>query len=196
MIADNEYLALIVQHDAQTSAANAEAYTSFSVDNAQSLDSELSHLYILTSDPSIIAVRNTQTVPESATKSLLHKLISTNLSLKKKYKPVAKKVKPVIGAVPEDFCIVRKIEGDPFTNLPDLSPNPPPFIPTGRYMQERMERVDQTHPLGFLWPTKRALMHHFMSLQNAAFAWTDLERGHFCTDFFPPIVFPVIPHMP
>jgi hypothetical protein len=39
-------------------------------------------------------------------------------------------------------------------------------------------------------------MHNFMSLQNEGFAWTDLERRHFCEDFFPPIDIPTIPHKP
>ena len=39
-------------------------------------------------------------------------------------------------------------------------------------------------------------MHHFMCLQEAGFAWTDQERGHFREDFFPPIEIPTIPHKP
>ena len=35
-----------------------------------------------------------------------------------------------------------------------------------------------------------------MCLQNEVFAWNDLERGHFCEDFFPPIDIPTIPHKP
>jgi hypothetical protein len=52
------------------------------------------------------------------------------LSTKKKYKPVAKKVHPVIGELPEKFRIECKIIGNPLNNLPVLNPNPPPFIPT------------------------------------------------------------------
>jgi hypothetical protein len=55
------------------------------------------------------------------------------LSTKKKYKPVAKKVRPVIGELPKKFCIERKIIGNPLNNLRVLNPNPPPFIPTNRY---------------------------------------------------------------
>src|ERR1700730_12705795 len=39
-------------------------------------------------------------------------------------------------------------------------------------------------------------MHHFMAEQNEGFAWSDAERGHFRTDFFPAVEFPVIPHTP
>jgi hypothetical protein len=39
-------------------------------------------------------------------------------------------------------------------------------------------------------------MHDFMCKQHLAFAWDDLERGHFQSDFFPSIDIPVIPHIP
>jgi hypothetical protein len=59
------------------------------------------------------------------------------LSTKKKYKPVAKKVRPVIGELPEKFHIECKIIGNPLNDLPVLNPNPPPFIPTDCYTLER-----------------------------------------------------------
>jgi hypothetical protein len=49
---------------------------------------------------------------------------------------------------------------------------------------------------GFLLPAERALIHHFMTLHQDAFAWDDSERGHFREDFFPPVETPVIPHTP
>ena len=39
-------------------------------------------------------------------------------------------------------------------------------------------------------------MVDFMCKQQAGFAWNDTECGHFCTDFFPPIEFPTVPHVP
>jgi hypothetical protein len=118
-----------------------------------------------------------------------------NLATKKKYKPVAFKVKPVIGELPAKFRIIRNIIGDPLEDLPTLNPNPPPFIPTGRYTQERKDLFDTAHP-GFLLPAERDLLHHFMMLHNEAFAWDNSERGHFREDFFPPIDIPVVPHKP
>jgi hypothetical protein len=59
------------------------------------------------------------------------------LSAKKKYKPIAKKVCPVIGELPDKFRIERKIIGNPLNNLPTLNPNPPPFIPPDCYTLER-----------------------------------------------------------
>ena len=113
----------------------------------------------------------------------------------KKYKPVALKVRPVIGELPGKFRIVRNITGDPLAGLPILNPNPPKFTPHGRYTQERKDELDKSHP-GFLQPAERDLLHHFMMLHQDAFAWNDTERGHFREDFFPPIDIPVVPHVP
>jgi hypothetical protein len=117
------------------------------------------------------------------------------LSTKKKYKPVALKVKPVIGTLPDKFRIIRNIVGDPLKDIPKLPTHPPPFTPTGRYTQERKDLFDKLNP-GFLLPTERNLLHYFMMIHNEAFAWETSERGHFREDFFPPIDIPVIPHKP
>ena len=121
----------------------------------------------------------------------------TEISLKqvKKYKPVALKIKPVIGELPDKFRIVRNIIGDPLAGLPKLLPNPPKFMPLGRYTQERKDLFDKANS-GFLWPAERDLLHYFMMLHQDGFAWNDTERGHFREDFFPPIEIPVIPHTP
>ena len=116
--------------------------------------------------------------------------------LKKKYKPVARKVRPVITEIPERFRIVRDIKGDPLAGLPTLNPRPPPFAPCGRYTQERRDNFDAFHKPGFLWDEERALLHHFMVLHQDGFAWNDSERGHFREDFFPPVEIPTIPHKP
>ena len=117
------------------------------------------------------------------------------LKTTKKYKPVALKVKPIIGELPDKFRIIRDIKGDPLEHLPALNPNPPEFEPTGRYTQERKDLFDKANS-GFLWPEERKLLHHFMMLHQNGFAWTDSERGHFREDFFPPVEIPVVPHTP
>ena len=114
----------------------------------------------------------------------------------RKYKPVAKKVRPVLAELPDKFRIIRNIKGDPLANMPTLSPNPPPYTPIGRYVAERRDIIDKAHPEGFLWLEECKLMHHFMCLQNTGFAWDDAERGRFREDFFPPIVMLVIEHKP
>jgi hypothetical protein len=85
------------------------------------------------------------------------------LSAGKKYKPVAKKVHPVIGELPKKFRIEGKIIGNPLDDLPTLNPNPPPFTPTNRYTLERRDQLDKNHPGNFLWPAERDLMHDFIS---------------------------------
>ncbi|ETW83614.1 hypothetical protein HETIRDRAFT_46603, partial [Heterobasidion irregulare TC 32-1] len=73
---------------------------------------------------------------------------------KRKYKPVAQKTRPVLADLPEKFRIVRNILGDPLAALPTLTPNPPPFTPTGRYTAERRDLIDKVHSDDFLWPAE------------------------------------------
>jgi hypothetical protein len=115
---------------------------------------------------------------------------------RKKYKPVAKKIRPMLADLPERFRIIRNIIGDPLETLPILPTNPPLFEPSGRYTLERKLIIDRAHPGDFLWPVERDLMHHFMCLHQDGFAWNDEERGHFREDFFPPIEMPTVSHKP
>ena len=117
------------------------------------------------------------------------------LATTKKYKPVMMKIRPVIGKLPDRFRIIQNFIGDPLKSLPTLNPKPPPFTPCSHYTQERMELFDKINA-GFLWLEEQILLHHFMMLHQAAFAWNDTERGHFREDFFPPIDIPMIPHKP
>ena len=118
--------------------------------------------------------------------------------VKKKYKPVARKVRPVLDTLPLCFCIEHNIIGDPLADLPTLSPHSLPFTPCGCYTEERRAKMDDLHSTDFLWPTKRKLLHHLISLQNEGFAWDDSECGHFHEDFFPPLALeiPVVVHTP
>ena len=116
---------------------------------------------------------------------------------KKKYKPVHLKTRPIKAELPQQYRIVRDIKGDPLADMPKLDyahiPDP---IPTGRYTEERMRATDALHSGDFLFEEERKLLHHFMALHNDAFAWDDAERGRFREDFFPPVEFPVVPHVP
>jgi len=89
---------------------------------------------------------------------------------KKKYKPVARKVRPVLTETPERFRIVRDIKGDPLATLPILNTRPPLFAPSGRYTEECREIIDKFHLPGFLWDEERALLHHFMVVHQDSFA--------------------------
>lgn len=114
----------------------------------------------------------------------------------KKYKPVAQKIKPVYQELPERFRIHREIKGDPLAGMPELTPHPPEFQPSGRYTAERKEVIDKEHAGEFLWPEEKKVMHHLMMMQNEAFAWDDTEKGRFKEEFFPPVEMPVIEHKP
>jgi len=120
----------------------------------------------------------------------------STFATKRKYKPVALKVRPVLADLPDKFRITRNIIGDPLADMPQLSPTPPPFKPTGRYNESNRAIIDKVHSGDFLWPGERELMHHFMCIQNQGFAWNDTQRGRFREDFFPPVVMPVIEHKP
>ena len=135
-------------------------------------------------------------VEEAVKDQTLH-LASTPKKKKggKKYKPVAVKVKPIVGKLPSKFRIIRNIIGDPLEHLPVLLPHPPKFTPCGQYTAERKEIIDKHNP-GFLLTEERKLLHHFMVLHQDGFTWDDTERGHFCEDFFPLIDMPVVPHKP
>ena len=98
--------------------------------------------------------------------------------LGKKYKPVALKVKPIYGDLPEKFRIKRDIKGDPLADMPELKPVSPEFTPTGRYTQERMEQFTELHE-NFLWDEEIKLLHQLMMNQESAFVWEASERGRF-----------------
>jgi hypothetical protein len=95
---------------------------------------------------------------DSLHRSLLIPLDSTKseqvsvFAAKKKYKPVALKTRPLLANLPDKFQIVRNITGDPLTNIPILTPTPPPFAPTGRYTTKHRDRIDKVHSGDFLWP--------------------------------------------
>jgi hypothetical protein len=97
------------------------------------------------------------------------------LSAKKKYKPITKKVCPIIGELPEKFHIECKIIGNLLDDLPVLNPNPPLFIPTNHYTLERRAQLNKNHPGSFLWPVERDLMHNFMLAHDSGFAWSEEE---------------------
>ncbi len=118
------------------------------------------------------------------------------LCLAKKYKPVALKVRPVLGELPQQFRIRREITGDPLEKLPKLPVKPLAFEAKGRYTEERMEKMDKAHDGDFLTSEERKLMHWLIAEHNEAFAWDDTERGKFKEEFFPPIEIPTVPHVP
>jgi hypothetical protein len=140
---ENDY-ALVISLDSVNSSAFVEAYTPIPSPDS----STLSRIYLSACDfpdTQSPTVYNTIHTPADSTTS--HTMTSPSshlapytdlfLSARKKYKPVTKKVHPVIGELPEKFRIERKIIGNPLDDLPILNPNPPPFQPSDRYTLER-----------------------------------------------------------
>jgi hypothetical protein len=115
---------------------------------------------------------------------------------KKKYKPVAKKVKPIGATLPEEFRIVRNIQGDPLADLPILSPFPINFSPTGRYDQASFDIIEKNHPHSFLTTEEQRFMHYFVMIHQDRFAWNETQKGSFCKDFFPPVHMLITEHVP
>jgi hypothetical protein len=134
----NDYV-LIISLDSVNSSVFVEAYTPIPSPDL----STLSRIHLSTCDfpdTESLTFCNTIHTPTDSTTSTSKRLAPYTdlfLSAKKKYKPIAKKVRPVIGELPKKFRIERKIIGNPLNNLPVLNPNPPPFIPTDHYTLEQ-----------------------------------------------------------
>jgi hypothetical protein len=202
LVPDQGELALAIEFDHRTNDISLQACAPLRQDTSPS---DLAAAYLVLCDTDTPAIQNCflSTSPDFP---LLHTSVPTHTILNartplaifagKKYKPVARKVRPVETELPSRFRIIRNIKGDPLKDMPKLSAHPPPYISTGRYTEERKSIIDRAHPEGFLLPEERALMHHLMSVQNEGFAWCDSERGHFKEDFFPQIEIPTIPHRP
>jgi len=88
----------------------------------------------------------------------------------KKYKPVALKIKLVLGTLPERFRITREIIKNSLQRMSKLPEHPPEFEPRGCYTLKRKEKLDTVYEPEFLWPEERKLMHWLVREQNEAFA--------------------------
>jgi hypothetical protein len=203
LLRNQDEIGVTISFDSNTGSAFIDSYSSVLTPNTSPAriylsactppDSLFQPIYNVSTSPSSSS-SSSSSCPNSL--SDLSQFSDVFLSMKKKYKPIAQKVRPIIGKLPDKFRIRRNIVGDPLANIPALDPNPPPFQPTGRYMQEHKEKLDKIHDSDFLWDKERDLLHDFMCKQNEGFAWDDTEHGRFRTDFFPPIDFPVVEHIP
>jgi hypothetical protein len=84
-----------------------------------------------------------------------------------------------------------KLRVIPSKTYPNFLLTHPTSYQPANILAERKEQFDEVHLGKFLLPEEPKLVHHFMCLQNTAFAWMDQERGHFWEDFFPPIFPPI-----
>lgn len=145
--------------------------------------------------PTPLGARSASPTGQARARAWPEESIEVYAKTKKKYKPVAKKVRPVASHLPEHFRIVRNRVGDPLKNMPQLDANPPPFKPTGRYTQERHDLIDEIHR-EWLSPEELRVLHDLMCKQELAFAWEESERGRFRQDMFPPVRLAVVDHVP
>ncbi|KAK4699062.1 hypothetical protein P7C70_g7204, partial [Phenoliferia sp. Uapishka_3] len=127
-------------------------------------------------------------------------LFRTNVfEVNAKYKPVAKKVRPV--NIPEDTknnrldtaWIRPPLSRDPY-NTP-LSPHMPEFVPGGKLTQDRIDMID-FGPADFLQPQEKNLILMVLRIRENALAFCDDERGRLKDGWNPPFYFPTIPHEP
>ena len=112
-----------------------------------------------------------------------------------KYKPVAKRMKPVPTTLPKQFHIQRRPVPNALDDIPVLPTHPPNFRPGKRYTHEQKAANNQ-NLTGFLWPEEEKLAHELIRLQEDTLAWVELEKGSFSLEYFDPIDFPVVEHIP
>ncbi|CAH7676943.1 hypothetical protein PPACK8108_LOCUS12059 [Phakopsora pachyrhizi] len=113
-----------------------------------------------------------------------------------KYKPVAKKVKPVNVLLPQHLN--PQLQRSAMSRNHYLTPlfkNPPPFRPLSRITEERLELVN-FGPKGWLSPAKVKLLKHLILLREKALAFCPLERGLHKHSYGMPYVIPVVEHEP
>jgi hypothetical protein len=199
-------LAVTLEYDSSNQQVNIEACAQL-LTNAMCKDLAAAYLSLCTEDtPTLTAYFSeshhdtpcTGLMPRQNTVHIFSLSTCTPLAVfaGKRYKPIAHKIRPIETELPSRFCIICNIKGDPLKELLALSLIPPNFTPCSHYTEERHDQFNQVHTGDFLLPEESKLVHHFMCLQNSAFAWTDQERGPFCEDFFPPIEILTILHKP
>ncbi|KNZ80379.1 hypothetical protein J132_06116, partial [Termitomyces sp. J132] len=115
------------------------------------------------------------------------------------YKPVAMKTKPVASHVSEDFRIKCQIIGNPLVTIPQLNPNPPPFIPTKRLTSERQAKLVKDHDTGFLTTDEINVLVDMVAKQEKASrhghqAGKSFCLGRFRMRKFAPQLFPASMH--
>jgi hypothetical protein len=115
---ENDY-ALIISLNSINSLAFVEAYTPIPSPDS----STLSRIYLSACDfpdtPSLTLYNTIHTLADLTTSpsNRLAPYTDLFLSAKKKYKPVAKKVRSIIGELPEKFRIERRIIGNPLDDV-------------------------------------------------------------------------------
>jgi len=188
LIEDQGEIATILVFDSNSDSAPISSYVTISSATSLPICDSITQYYLSTSNllnklyPNVTfyttmtttQVRNGSHDPMVSTFEGV--IMKKGVVAKKKYKPVALKVKPVIIELPKQYQIHHHIMGDLLQGILTLNPTPPPFTSTGRYTLERCDEVDRNHG-DFLWDEECTLMHNFICQQNRAFAWNNTEKG-------------------
>ncbi|KAG5717934.1 hypothetical protein E4T56_gene1465 [Termitomyces sp. T112] len=95
----------------------------------------------------------------------------TNEPPKQRGVQVKKKYKPVASHVSENFQIEHQIIGNLLVTIPQLNPNPPPFIPTKRFTSEQQAKLVKDHDTGFLTTGEINILVNMVTKQEKVFAW-------------------------
>lgn len=108
-------------------------------------------------------------------------------------KSAATRVRSVPTHTPEEYKVHRRFPEDPLLSLPQLSPQPPPFVPGLRLTQARLDaiRIDDNE---FLWPMEKKIAKMVLSNNEAGLAWTEAEQGRFRDDYFTRARIATVPH--
>ena len=120
------------------------------------------------------------------------------LAVKRKYKPVDKKIRATMAMLPEEFRVIRNVPRNVLDSLPKLNKEPKEvFEPGKRLSEERWDLLrEQLSENGFLTNKEILILRDILKENEHALAWEESERGTFKEEYFPPIIIPVVDHEP
>lgn len=93
-----------------------------------------------------------------------------------KYKPVAKKIRPVPGVMPDEARTIRQFPSDPLEGYQPPELNPPPFTDGRRVTRKRLEEANLFKD-GFLWPEEIRLAEYVLRRREMSLAFGEEEKG-------------------
>ncbi|KZV84044.1 DNA/RNA polymerase, partial [Exidia glandulosa HHB12029] len=99
-------------------------------------------------------------------------------------------------ALPEEYRVVRNRPADCMDDLPALPTMPPTWVSTSSHLSDERMRDFDLGKDGFLWDDEVRLFQYLIEHHKEAFAWTELERRRFKSEYVPPVRYPVVPHVP
>ena len=113
-----------------------------------------------------------------------------------KYKPVAKKIKPVNQPMPISLNppLTRPTLSRDLHSTP-LMTHPPELTPTHKITEERLALI-YFGPTGWLSEEELKLMKHLINLRQGALAFSEGERALLKHSYGKPYTITVIPHEP